>query len=106
MSRRHLLSNRAVAVLQGTPSPDGGIYLSAEEVAKHNTAQDCWVILGGKVYDVTDFLDDHPGGKKAILVYAGRDATEEFEMLHAPNVLKKYLPAEACLGKLGESSKL
>ena len=33
MSRRHLLSNRAVAVLQGTPSPDGGIYLSAEEVA-------------------------------------------------------------------------
>ena len=83
-----------------------GVVLSAEEVARHNTAQDCWVILGGKVYDVTDFLDDHPGGKKAILVYAGRDATEEFEMLHAPNVLKKYLPAEACLGKLGESSKL
>merc|ERR1719316_2255029 len=35
-----------------------GVVLSAEEVARHNTAQDCWVILGGKVYDVTDFLDD------------------------------------------------
>jgi len=56
------------------------------------------VILAGKVYDVTTFLPDHPGGKKAILLYAGKDATEEFDMLHPPNVLKKYLPAEACVG--------
>ena len=84
----------------------GSGMLTAEQVAQHNKADDCWVILGGKVYDVTDFLEDHPGGKKAILVYAGRDATEEFEMLHAPNVLKKYLPAEACIGTLGDSSKL
>ena len=40
------------------------------------------------------------------MVYAGKDATEEFEMLHAPNVLKKYLPKEACLGKVGDSAKL
>ncbi len=88
-----------------TDAQPKGVF-TMEEVAKHNTADDCWVILGGKVYDVTDFLDDHPGGKKAIIVYAGRDATEEFEMLHASNVLKKYLPAEACIGELGQSSKL
>jgi len=97
-------SSMAAAATAGVAST-GGV-LSAEQVAQHDKADDCWVILGGKVYDVTNFLDDHPGGKKAILVYAGRDATEEFEMLHAPNVLKKYLPAEACIGKLGESSKL
>lgn len=52
------------------------------------------------------FLPDHPGGKKAILLYAGRDASEEFNMLHNPNVLTKYLPAGACLGTVGASSKL
>jgi cytochrome b involved in lipid metabolism len=40
------------------------------------------------------------------MVYAGKDATEEFEMLHAPNVLKKYLPKESLLGKVGDSAKL
>jgi len=55
---------------------------TADEVAKHNKDDDCWVIIEGKVLDVTKFLPDHPGGKKAILLYAGRDATEEFLMLH------------------------
>ena len=74
--------------------------LTEAEVAKHNTEGDCWVIISGKVYDVSKFLPDHPGGKKAIMLFAGKDATEEFDMLHPPNVLKKYLPAEACLGPL------
>jgi cytochrome b involved in lipid metabolism len=82
------------------------VVLSLEEIAKHNTEKDVWVILDGKVYDVSEFLPDHPGGKKAIRVYAGKDATEEFEMLHAPNVLKKYLPKESLLGKVGDSAKL
>ena len=86
--------------------PAKALNLTAEEVAKHNTADDVWVILNGKVYDCTKFLPDHPGGKKAIMVFAGKDASEEFNMLHAPNVLTKYLPAEACLGNLAPSSKL
>jgi cytochrome b involved in lipid metabolism len=63
------------------PEKKLGTY-TEEEVAKHNKDNDCWVIIEGKVLDVTNFLPDHPGGKKAILLYAGRDATEEFLMLH------------------------
>jgi 4-hydroxysphinganine ceramide fatty acyl 2-hydroxylase len=40
-------------------------------VSKHNTHKDCWVILGNNVYDVTDFLDSHPGGDDFILEHAG-----------------------------------
>lgn len=61
-----------------------------EEVAQHNKKDDCWVVIGGQVLDATSFLPDHPGGPKAIMLYAGRDATEEFEMVHAPSVLGKY----------------
>jgi predicted heme/steroid binding protein len=59
---------------------------SIEEVAKHNKKGDVWVIVNGEVLDVTNFLPDHPGGEKAIMLYAGRDATEEFNMLHDPKV--------------------
>lgn len=65
---------------------------SLAEVGKHNKPDDCWVVVNGEVLDVTDFLADHPGGKKAILIYAGRDATEEFNMMHKPDVVQKYAP--------------
>jgi len=72
---------------------------SPADVAKHNKKDDCWVIVDGKVLDVTNFLPDHPGGEKAILLYAGRDATEEFNMLHDPKVIPRYAP-EATIGTL------
>merc|ERR1712066_204799 len=60
------------------------------EVEKHSSESDCWCIVGDEVYDVTKFLPDHPGGKKAIMLFAGKDATEEFDMLHDRKVIKKY----------------
>ena len=72
---------------------------SADEIAKHNKEGDVWVIVGDEVYDVSKFLPDHPGGKKAILLYAGKDATEEFDMLHERKVIKKYAP-DAHVGKV------
>lgn len=61
--------------------------MTKEEVLKHNLEGDCFVILFDKVYDVTAFMHDHPGGKDAIMLFAGKDATEEFDMLHQPSVL-------------------
>eukprot|EP00922_Rhytidocystis_sp_ex-Travisia-forbesii_P006584 GHVS01009558.1.p1 GENE.GHVS01009558.1~~GHVS01009558.1.p1 ORF type:complete len:162 (+),score=30.54 GHVS01009558.1:167-652(+) len=60
--------------------------LSLSEVAKHKTADDCWLIFGGVVFDVSSFLADHPGGPEVVLNAAGRDATDEFEEIsHSMN---------------------
>ncbi|KAK3123330.1 hypothetical protein QOZ80_8AG0628740 [Eleusine coracana subsp. coracana] len=48
-----------------------------EEVSKHNTRKDCWIVIKDKVYDVTPYVEEHPGGD-AILNNAGGDSTEGF----------------------------
>ena len=58
----------------------GGGGISLADVAKHNSKADCWVVVDGQVLDVTSFLSEHPGGELAILTFAGKDATEEFNM--------------------------
>ncbi|KAA0049155.1 cytochrome b5-like [Benincasa hispida] len=50
-----------------------------KEVAEHNNHKDCWLIISGKVYDVTKFLEDHPGGDDVLLSATGKDATDDFE---------------------------
>ncbi|XP_024359923.1 cytochrome b5 [Physcomitrium patens] len=86
------------------------VVFSAEEVQRHVSPGDCWIIVRGKVYDISTFMDDHPGGDDVLLQAAGRDATEEFdnvghskaaiaqmETFHVgecPEVLKKNLATE------------
>merc|ERR1712137_326182 len=57
------------------PSVTATSGLTVDAVAGHNTESDCYVIIDDHVYNVTDFLPDHPGGKRAIMLYAGKDAT-------------------------------
>lgn len=49
-----------------------------------------WIVVDGKIIDATSFLPDHPGGEKAILMYAGKDASEEFNMIHDSSVISKH----------------
>jgi len=81
------------------PAPVEKKEYTFDDVAKHNKEDDCWVVVNGEVLDVTKFLPDHPGGKKAILLFAGKDATEEFNMLHKPDVVEKYAP-ESIIGTI------
>lgn len=50
------------------------------------------------MYDVTDFLPEHPGGSKIILKYAGKDATEAYDPIHPPDAITTHLPKENHLG--------
>jgi flavocytochrome c len=70
-----------------------------EEVGKHNKKEDLWVVVKGVVLDVTNWLDEHPGGPQAIMNFMGRDATEEFEMLHDDEVIPKYA-AKQVIGRV------
>ena len=63
--------------------------LSYEEIALHDQPDDCWVIINGGVYDVTNFLNYHPGGEDILLNYGGRDATEMFTSIHNFDVILK-----------------
>eukprot|EP00050_Salpingoeca_kvevrii_P014994 m.42694 g.42694 ORF g.42694 m.42694 type:complete len:238 (+) comp6103_c0_seq2:268-981(+) len=74
-----------------------------EEVKQHNTKDSCWITLMGRVYDVTEFLAEHPGGEKSILKVAGKDATFKFQAYHRwEEVIKKYGP-RLCIGVLDSS---
>eukprot|EP00457_Paulinella_chromatophora_P002742 gb/GEZN01002747.1/.p1 GENE.gb/GEZN01002747.1/~~gb/GEZN01002747.1/.p1 ORF type:complete len:526 (-),score=52.68 gb/GEZN01002747.1/:770-2347(-) len=64
--------------------------LTPTEVARHNVETDCWVIVEGKVYDVTSFLSSHPGGTKILLKQGGKDASKLFAQFHKPSVLPRF----------------
>lgn len=49
------------------------------QVAAHNTKNDCWLMIHNKVYDVTKFLSEHPGGEEVLLDVAGTESTDAFE---------------------------
>ncbi|CAL1677193.1 unnamed protein product [Lasius platythorax] len=49
------------------------------EVAKHADPKDTWIIIHNNVYDVTPFLNEHPGGEEVLLEQGGTDASEPFE---------------------------
>ncbi|KAF2095013.1 mitochondrial cytochrome-like protein b2 [Rhizodiscina lignyota] len=74
--------------------------MDAAEVAKHNGMQSCWIVVNSKVYDVTSFVDEHPGGPSLILKYAGADASEAFNEVHTQQTLDEHMTQGQCLGKL------
>ncbi len=66
--------------------------ISRDELAQHCTADDCWVALHGKVYDLTDFADEHPAGAASITCLAGTDGTAAFDAVHNEGMLAEFEP--------------
>jgi cytochrome b involved in lipid metabolism len=76
-----------------TPNPDIKKF-TKEDVAKHDKKDDCWIIIDNNVCDITKFLDEHPGGPQILIMYAGKDCTEDFVDIGHSNdaieLMKKY----------------
>ncbi|XP_028132772.1 cytochrome b5 [Diabrotica virgifera virgifera] len=73
--------------------------ITLEEVSRHDTDKDCWVVIYDRVYDITEFLDEHPGGSEVLLEYAGREASAAFRGSGHSNVAIKLLN-KYCIGEL------
>jgi cytochrome-b5 reductase len=56
--------------------------ITYDELKKHKTEQEVWIGLRGKVFNVTEYLDFHPGGREELMKGAGKDATSLFGKLH------------------------
>ena len=97
----------SISVGETTPKTRLRIYTSTD-VARHTTKDDCWIIRDGKVYNVSDFVNDHPGGDDLILQWAGKDVSEIMtdSLSHdhsqsAYEILNAYL-----IGKIGPESTI
>ena len=76
-----------------------------EEIANHNTKESLWLIIDDLVYDVTKFLEEHPGGTKPFIGGAGKNVTERFHKIkkhkkneHLPDLMKSL-----CIGCIKKS---
>lgn len=78
--------------------------ISVSEVSSHNKDTDCWIVIDGQVWDITKFAPEHPGGPGIIYKYAGRDATQAYNEIHAPSIIKNNLPKDALKGTLDAST--
>ncbi|XP_017269742.1 cytochrome b5 reductase 4 isoform X1 [Kryptolebias marmoratus] len=58
------------------------IEVTQEELQKHNTRKDCWTCIRGLVYNVTPYMDYHPGGEEELMKAAGIDGTDIFDQIH------------------------
>jgi len=64
--------------------------LCPASVSKHNKQGDAWIIIGRKVYDITNFMNLHPGGEVLLLQFAGKDATIAFKDVNHTDTALKY----------------
>ncbi|GMI91102.1 cytochrome B5 isoform D, ARABIDOPSIS CYTOCHROME B5 ISOFORM D [Hibiscus trionum] len=64
------------------------------QVAHHKSKKDCWLVIHGRVLNVTKFLEEHPGGEEVLMEWAGKDATQAFQdighSMSAQKLLLKY----------------
>ncbi|KAI1471113.1 FMN-dependent dehydrogenase-domain-containing protein [Daldinia caldariorum] len=70
------------------------------EVSRHKTEQSCWMVLHGKVYDITSFVPKHPGGRSILLKNAGKDASAAFDSVHPVEILEEYLAPDQVIGTI------
>jgi len=85
------------------------VQFTLEELEKHNKKRELWITIHGNVYNVTPFLEEHPGGEEVLFEQAGLDATEVFEDIghseEARELMKTYFVGKLVVADDGETKK-
>ncbi|CEJ60287.1 hypothetical protein PMG11_08867 [Penicillium brasilianum] len=76
--------------------------VSTHEISQHASEGDAWIVVNGKVYDVTKFAPEHPGGAEIIYQFAGRDASKPYNSTHSPSLIKEL--DDQIIGELDTST--
>jgi cytochrome b involved in lipid metabolism len=91
------MATGAVAPTAAVKSVASGTYTLAD-IQTHNTEQSCYSAINGNVYDLTDWINKHPGGKMAIMFICGKDGTNGFMGKHAQSEKAKAALAKYKIG--------
>jgi uncharacterized membrane protein len=81
------------------PTPVEAVY-SMVEVAQHDSASQCWAVIDGGVYDLSEWINRHPGGRTRILNLCGTNASSQFRDQHSEDTLPNAQLAEFRIGRL------
>lgn len=87
-SRLRVVANTG-SVTPPTQTPATTNTFTTTQVTAHNSASDCWSIINGSVYNLTSWINRHPGGSQGILSICGKDGTSAFQGQHGSNANAK-----------------
>lgn len=90
LDRLRVLSAHLRPVSGPAPAAQALREITPAELAEHKSAKSMWLAIDGVVYDLTDFLAEHPGGKRLPLKYGGTDASEVWHTMHRPEILAEH----------------
>ena len=85
----------------GKSPSSGKVDLVASEISKHSTAKDCWSIVNGNVYNLTTYVQSHPGGAGVIKNICGRDGSGAFKNQHGSSSKPNNVLSAFLLGSVG-----
>lgn len=83
-------------------SPAAAASYTLAQVATHKTATDCWTAVGGNVFNLSAFVNKHPGGVQAISQICGVDGTATFTKMHGSNANAQAALATLKIGVLAQ----
>ena len=79
--------------------------ISIEEVREHRSKFDCWTVYNKKVYNITHYMEYHPGGQSTLMAAAGRDCTKDFNKYHSWINCDSII-GKCCVGSLMEEEEI